>query len=286
MKMRTNTQAEGVFDEYFFEKNLQGDIVAVYNSNGTKIGTYTYDAWGNFTITLTEDITPADEAVVNTYNPFRYRGYYYDVETGLYYLQSRYYNPQWGRFINADGYVSTGQGLLGNNMFAYCNNNPVSGVDPTGERTYSIGLGCSAFLLGGSSYSYTWSIDTYGNVALQKTRATVFKNGEGGTFGLASIGASITVSTTELDTVNDLNGKGLNCGFLAPVWGLISVGKDNILDPDNLRDIIGNSVSVSAGLGLDAHIMATQTEPVFQYNLFDTTKAIIHTFLNWLNERS
>jgi len=132
MKMRTSSQAEGVFDEYFFEKNLQGDIVAIYNASGTKIGTYTYDAWGNFTITLTEDITPADETVVNTYNPFRYRGYYYDVETGLYYLQSRYYNPNWGRFINADAYVSTGQGLIGNNMFAYCNNNPANGCDPCG----------------------------------------------------------------------------------------------------------------------------------------------------------
>ena len=67
-----------------------------------------------------------------SYNPFRYRGYYYDTETGLYYLQSRYYNPQWGRFLNADGLVSTGQGLLGYNMYAYCNNNPVMYVDPTG----------------------------------------------------------------------------------------------------------------------------------------------------------
>ena len=66
-------------------------------------------------------------------NPFRYRGYYYDVETGWYYLQSRYYNPTWGRFLNADGYVSTGQGLLGYNMYAYCNNNPVKSVDSNGD---------------------------------------------------------------------------------------------------------------------------------------------------------
>jgi len=61
-------------------------------------------------------------------NPFRYRGYYYDVETGLYYLQSRYYDPEIGRWINADGYVSTGQELLGFNMFVYCGNNPVSRI--------------------------------------------------------------------------------------------------------------------------------------------------------------
>ena len=65
-------------------------------------------------------------------NPFRYRGYYYDTETGLYYLQSRYYDPEIGRFINADGLVSTGQGVLGNNMFAYCENNWVNFSDPSG----------------------------------------------------------------------------------------------------------------------------------------------------------
>ena len=119
MKMRTNTMNPGEFDEYFFEKNLQGDIVAVYNMDGEKIGAYTYDAWGNFTVTLTSGNTTLENEVVNTYNPFRYRGYYYDVETGLYYLQSRYYNPAWGRFINADALIGSG-GLVGYNIFAYC----------------------------------------------------------------------------------------------------------------------------------------------------------------------
>ena len=67
-------------------------------------------------------------------NPFTYRGYYYDYDLELYYLQTRYYDPVVGRFINADSYVSTGQGLIGNNMFAYCNNNPVMYVDPTGTN--------------------------------------------------------------------------------------------------------------------------------------------------------
>lgn len=62
--------------------------------------------------------------------PLRYRGYVYDTETGLYYLTSRYYNPVWGRFINADGYASTGQGFTGDNMFAYCNDNPVNYMIP------------------------------------------------------------------------------------------------------------------------------------------------------------
>ena len=66
-------------------------------------------------------------------NPLRYRGYYYDVETGFYYLQSRYYDPVVSRFINADSFTSTGDGLLGYNMFAYCGNNPVCYSDPTGH---------------------------------------------------------------------------------------------------------------------------------------------------------
>ena len=66
-------------------------------------------------------------------NPFRYRGYYYDAEGGLYYLQSRYYDPVIGRFVSADEYVSTGQGIVGYNMFAYCGNNPVTRADSTGH---------------------------------------------------------------------------------------------------------------------------------------------------------
>ena len=121
------------FSLYFFEKNLQGDIIAIYNASGTKIGSYIYDAWGNHTYSTTSGITSLERRIVTTYNPFRYRGYYYDVETQWYYLQTRYYNPNWGRFISADGYVSTGTGLLGYNVYAYCNNNPVNMIDSEGE---------------------------------------------------------------------------------------------------------------------------------------------------------
>ena len=133
MQYRTTSMAAGEFQDCFFEKNLQGDIIAIYTENGTKIGSYTYDAWGNCTVSTESGATTSQKRIVRTLNPFRYRGYYYDTDTGLYYLQSRYYNPQWGRFLNADGYVSTGMGLLGHNMYAYCGNNPVMGYDPTGE---------------------------------------------------------------------------------------------------------------------------------------------------------
>ena len=129
---RTSNYASSVFEYYYFEKNLQGDIIGLYNADGKKICTYTYDAWGTFRTSVPQDISDLDFDIAAFYNPFRYRGYYYDVETGYYYLQSRYYNPEWGRFLNADGCVSTGTGMLGYNMFAYCNNNPVMFVDPSG----------------------------------------------------------------------------------------------------------------------------------------------------------
>ena len=90
----------------------------------------TYDAWGNFITTYYSTIGTNYYAY---YNPFRYRGYYYDSETGLYYLQSRYYKPQWGRFLNADVHVNANGDLIGFNMYAYCSNNPVMYTDPTGE---------------------------------------------------------------------------------------------------------------------------------------------------------
>ena len=133
MKYRSGNMAVGEFEEYWFEKNLQGDIVAVYDAAGTKLISYTYDAWGNFTTTYHDAYTATSHAGLN---PFRYRGYYYDSETGLYYLQSRYYDPVIGRFINLDAYVSTGQGILGNNMFTYCGNNPVNRTDCSGHAWY------------------------------------------------------------------------------------------------------------------------------------------------------
>ncbi len=87
------------------------------------------------TTTVTSGVTTLERSIANAYNPFRYRGYFYDVESGYYYLQSRYYNPTWGRFLNADGvaYLGVGDNLLGYNLYAYCGNNPVNLIDPTGN---------------------------------------------------------------------------------------------------------------------------------------------------------
>ena len=121
--------AESTYDVYFYGKNLQGDIVAIYGSDGTKLVNYSYDAYGNFDRWFTNG--GGSTTAIN--NNLTYRGYYYDTETGLYYVSSRYYDPEIGRWINADGYISTGNGVLEKNMFAYCLNNPVNMVDPSGE---------------------------------------------------------------------------------------------------------------------------------------------------------
>lgn len=117
---------------YFYRKNLQGDVTGVYKgSTGALLVSYVYDAWDK--VTATDVAGTSESADILTYNPYLYRGYRYDAETGLYYLSSRYYDPETGRFINADGYVSTGQGMLSANMFAYCENNPVNRCDNGGE---------------------------------------------------------------------------------------------------------------------------------------------------------
>ena len=115
---------------YYYVTNLQGDVVGLLDGNGNRMISYHYTAYGQGYINANESSMTATLASVN---PLGYRSYVHDLGTGLYYLQSRYYDPAVGRFINADVYTSTGQGFIGNNMFAYCGNNPVNRVDPTGK---------------------------------------------------------------------------------------------------------------------------------------------------------
>ena len=130
--------------DYFYRKNLQGDVTHIYDTNGTLKAKYVYDAWGNHKITTDID-------GIGTLNPIRYRGYYYDTETGLYYLEARYYDPETGRFISQDeiDFIVPNH-LTGLNLFAYCNNNPIMFVDYTGHSVTAILIGLGiATLVGG-----------------------------------------------------------------------------------------------------------------------------------------
>ena len=113
--------------EYYYLRNGQNDIVGLMDGSGMRVVEYIYDALGKLIST-----TGTLATTLGADNPFRYRGYYYDTETGLYYLTTRYYDPEVCRFISADVYMSTGQGVLGGNMWAYCLNNPVVCTDGDG----------------------------------------------------------------------------------------------------------------------------------------------------------
>lgn len=122
--------------KYFFVKNIEGDILELRGSTNALVAKYIYDGWGK----LLEVRDASGNAITSfehiaNLNALRYRGYFYDTETGLYYLQSRYYDPQVQRFVNPDVYVSTGQGIVGHNMFAYCLNNAINYFDKTGTTT-------------------------------------------------------------------------------------------------------------------------------------------------------
>ncbi|NHM33614.1 DNRLRE domain-containing protein [Neobacillus terrae] len=114
-------------NEYYYIFNAQGDVIGLLDGSGNQVVTYQYDAWGN-----NASISGTLKDTIGKLNPYRYGGYRYDSETNLYYLQSRYYNPDWGRFINADSITGSVGDLLTPNMYAYCRNNPVNNIDPTG----------------------------------------------------------------------------------------------------------------------------------------------------------
>ena len=122
--------------DYYYQKNIQGDILRIFDKNGNLKAEYSYDAWGKCTI-------KSNVSNIAAINPFRYRGYYHDDETGLYYLTARYYDPEIGRFISPDsiGYLEL-EDINGLNIYSYCSNNPIVNMDPSGTFVLSIFLIC------------------------------------------------------------------------------------------------------------------------------------------------
>ena len=115
--------------QYFYRRDCQGNIIAILDNNGAVVVEYKYDAWGNHEA----EVASEDYVALAEINPFRYRGYYYDSETDLYFLQTRYYDPEVGRFISRDSIeYADPETICGLNLYAYCGNNPVMNVDPTG----------------------------------------------------------------------------------------------------------------------------------------------------------
>ena len=160
--------------ECILVKNQQGDVERVISADGTVLAAYTYDAWGNV---LTS------EGSLATSNPIRYRGYYFDTETSLYYVSSRYYDPEIGRFINSDDidYLGADGSPLSYNLFAYCMNNPVNRFDVNGNWSMP-----------------NWLKVTVGAVALAGAIALTVATGGGAAavaVGVAKVVGSVVLST-------------------------------------------------------------------------------------------
>ena len=122
---------------YYYVRNIQGDVIRILNSAGSVVAKYEYDAWGKvLKVTNASGTVQTSSTFIGNVNPIRYRGYYYDSETGFYYLQSRYYDPETCRFINADDpemIPATQKSLLSKDLFAYCENNSIRYYDPDGH---------------------------------------------------------------------------------------------------------------------------------------------------------
>ena len=158
---------------YAYVKSLQGDIVAILDENGNTVVSYGYDAWGA-PLWCTGELAET----LGKVQPFRYRGYVFDEETGLYYLRSRYYNAQWGRFVNADAEIAVEAKLWDAKLFLYCANNPVRYTDDGGNSFWDVLADCGKALLVAA-------------VVVAVVAVVIAATGGGGGFALAAAGGEI-----------------------------------------------------------------------------------------------
>ena len=204
---------------YFYLRNIQGDILSIYKSEDSSlVASYQYDAWGNQTV------TNYGEADIGNINPIRYRGYYYDEETGLYYLNSRYYDPRLRRFISPDTLSildETMSEINGLNLYMYCKDNPVMYVDPSGNMAWLI---LAAFLFIGITRAATNAIGQYQTSREIDWFEVAVEGIYGGIMGILTVTTVGTFSVIKL---------AVKIGVTAIAMGL----KDGLLIYNDTRDI-------------------------------------------------
>ena len=224
---------------YYYVCNWRGDVVALYANDGLKY-TYEYDAWGKMLAIRNvsgEDVTGA--ANIANYNPLRYRGYYYDSETGLYYINSRYYDPQVKRFVNSDDDLlsaTSPQALIDKNYFTYCDNNPVGRADGEGD-CWHIVIGATV----GGMLSATTQVIEQGGIHSKKDIAKVavslvtgaISGGVGATgiglFASSGIDAGLTMFTSFGIDLIDNDFTLVNVDWWGIVADTVDVGATSLL---------------------------------------------------------
>ena len=222
---------------YYYLYNVQGDVIAIMRAaTGQVVARYSYDAWGKCTVTNAAGYTVGDK------NPFRYRGYYYDTETGLYYLNSRYYSPEFGRFISADRFASTDVTMpLSANAYSYCANNPIVRKDIDGTLWVSALVGVAS----------VYVADIIGNVIDGKSGWDILKpTSSVGTYLGAGVSGMITggglISVISRPIVNTGIKYGIDCGIGNKDFSIKGVATDLTMD------YIGEALSVGVSKALNA----------------------------------
>ena len=205
------------------KEDAQGNIIALLDANGKVVVQYVYDAWGNHAVLDANGNDLTNASHIGNRNPFRYRGYFYDVETGLYYLQTRYYDPEVGRFLNMDDIsYATPEQLHGLNLYAYCGNDPVNYVDPTGHKWWHWLLGATLVVL-----TTVAMVATAGGIAAAIGASAAVTQGMMMTAGIATAGAGIMNLGTQAAQGGSLDfaslmGDMLISGFSGMIMGGIS----------------------------------------------------------------
>ena len=248
--------------KYGYIHNLQGDVIGLIDTSGNEVVKYVYDAWGKILST-----TGSLASTLGSIQPFRYRSYVYDQETGLYYLRSRYYNSAWGRFANSDKYLNLKKEDEiegGANLYCYCLNNFVNLMDNDGNlpqkgMVTAYGISSEADLLYALAIVQGMCYDGYGNEAEFITYVGVSPTGqeEHYTAGIGGVGISVSnVSiSVSADTVYDFAGKG--CYIGGSFEFIISFGVDAIILGKYLPEVRsdtqvdGFQTSYGFGLGLN-----------------------------------
>ena len=298
---------------YRYVTDAFGKITGLIDSDGNYSARYVYDGYGNCETRMAWTDMP--DSTTAALNPFRYNGYYYDAETGLYYCNSRYYDAENGRFINPDEVIAgVGGNLKGYNQFAYCFNDPINLSDANGnwpeflknaakwvvtnvampivknvqEALSNVDVTCSKGVnISGtpSGFSFDFqagiSIDTKGNVAIQASLGT---NVTGG-----SPGVSITTyqSVTNAPSIDKLEGTGCQIGGSVglPVVPL-AVGGDLNMIPDRALNKTYLGITTNAGFGTpgaEAHagLSETDTWNTTKFNMFDWAEQMCIKILEW-----